>query len=445
MDHIASGVRFQLYALKRARTARTLICYQVGSRRHRLTFKGDIEAAQKECKTLAKTVTSGEAIDALHLTALDRRIYVTAKEAAAKIGRAVDVIVRDHLEATQILGPGGNVLEACREWRRRHRLGLPRVEVAQVVSELLASLEGKRRADSTIKSLRIPLEKLGASLRMPIGDVQTTDLERWLQGFPHLAPRTQNNWINAVIRLFNYAKGRYLPKDSSTAADLLEAVTDDRRTRAVEIFQPWELSKLLAHARPRLRYLIALGAFAGLRTIELHRLDWSSIHLAPLPEPDGKAPAPTPGYPHGFIEVKGNVAKQHRTAQRRIVAIQPNLAEWLEPARFLKGRVSPYAADQALSAAITSTIDQINEVQDKHRQPKLSRPANGARHSYGSYRLPVLGNVDLLALEMNNSAEEIIRDYREVVHPDRVPEYWDIRPRTEKVVEQIAFPAALGF
>lgn len=433
MDHIAGGVRFQLYALPRKQRTATLICYHVGSRRARLTFKGDTDAARQHCKSLAKTVTSGEAIDALHLTALDRRIYISAKEAAAPTGRAVDAVCREYLEAALLLGPGTSVLEAAREWRRRHRLGLPRTEVAQVVAELLASLEGKRRSASTIKSLRIPLKSFAAHLRMPIGDVQTAEIERWLQLFPRLAPRTQNNWINAVVRLFNFAKSRYLPADASTEADALERVTGERRG-AVAIFQPWELSKLLAHAPAHLRCLIALGAFAGLRTIELHRLDWSAVHF------DSSA-----GYPRGFIEVGGNVAKQHRTAARRLVPMSANLAAWLDPGRFLHGPISAYTGDKQISRALSAVITRLNAARKKHRLPQLTRPANGLRHSYGSYRLPVIGSVDLQALEMGNSAQEIIRDYRELVHPDRVPEYWAIVPAREEDVEQLDFAAAGGF
>lgn len=456
MDHIVGGVRFQLYPLARQRGARTLICYQLGSKRARLTFRGDTEAAKKHCKsTLARDVTSGEAIDALHLTALDRRIYITAKATAAKIGRPVDAICRESLEAQQILGAGASLLEAARDWKRRHAAGYPRAELSQVVEELLASLQGKRRDASTVKSLRIPLRRLAQHIRVPIAEVQTLELERWLGLYPGNAPRTTNNWINAIVRLFNYAKGRYLTADSRTVADALEAVTDDRRARPVAIYQPWELSALLHHAPTHLRFLIALGAFAGIRTKELHRLDWSHIHLAALPDPKAVGrPSQTPPqkpaeppvpYPHGFIEVPGHLAKQHRTAARRIVPIQPNLAAWLDDARLLTGRVSKYAEDKALSAAVTTLTLRLNAQRKKHRLPAISRPDNGARHSYGSYRLPLIGNVDLLALEMNNSAAEIIRDYRELVHPDRVPEYWAIVPKIAASIEQIEFAPAAGF
>jgi len=442
MDYLAGGVLFQLYPLQRKKGAATLICYKVGSERRRDTFQGDEEAAKKHCKNnLAKTVTTGDA--SIHLSPLDKRVWMETKAIAAKIGRSPDTLLREHFEAQQILGPGVSVIEAARDWRRRHAHGLLRADVSQVVNELLAFLEGKRRDPATVKSLRIPLKRLAVSLRMPINDVQTVDLERWLGSYPGNAPRTTNNWINAIVRLFNFAKGRYLARDASTVADALERVTDNLQNRPVEIFQPWELGCLLHNAPQRLKFLIAIGAFAGLRTIELHRLDWSHVNLPALPDPSAPKPEKPPkpvAYPHGYIEVPGNVGKQHRSAARRIVPIQPNLEQWLEESRLLTGRVSPYANDRSISAAITALIVSINKERKKHHLPTISRPDNGCRHSYGSYRLPVLGNKDLLALEMNNSPEEIDKHYRELVRPRSVDEYWQISPLPP--VEQTEF--ALG-
>jgi integrase len=424
MDLVAGGVRFQLYPLERKKGAATLICYQIGSKRERETFKGDLAAAQKHCKSvLCRKVTSGEA--AIHQTPLDNRVWTVSKEIAAQIGRPADAIIRDHAEAVRLLAGRATVLEAVRDYCRRQHAGYPSVPVSQVVEELLAALTAKRRAESTVKSLRIPLRAFAAHFSMPIADVQTSEIERWLQLYPQHAPRTLNNWSAAVTRLFNFAKGRYLPVDLRTAADALESVTDDARG-AVQIFQPWELSTILALAPDRLRPFIALGAFAGLRTIELHRLDWSAVHFQPAP-----------AYPHGFIEVRGSVAKQHRAAARRIIPMQPNLAAWLEAGQFKTGRISHYATDKAISDAITKHIREINTERERHKQPPISRPDNGLRHSYGSYRLPVLGSVDALALEMNNSPQEIFANYREVVHPDRVPDYWSIAPQ-RAVIEPIA-------
>ena len=52
---------------------------------------------------------------------------------------------------------------------------------------------------------------------------------------------------------------------------------------------------------------LAIGAFAGLRSAEIQRLDWADLK-------------------ESFIEVTAGNAK---TRSRRLVPIQPNLAKWL--------------------------------------------------------------------------------------------------------------------
>jgi integrase len=82
---------------------------------------------------------------------------------------------------------------------------------------------------------------------------------------------------------------------------------------AVAIFTPENITELLTKADNTLRPFLALGAFAGLRTAELHRLDWSEIDLD-----------------RGFITVAASKAK---TRRRRLVPISDNLKLWLTPIR----------------------------------------------------------------------------------------------------------------
>ena len=53
------------------------------------------------------------------------------------------------------------------------------------------------------------------------------------------------------------------------------------------------------------------------------------------------------------------------------------------------------------------------------------------RHSYGTYRLPILKSADALALEMGNSADMIFRHYRRPVSEATARAYFAIVPNTQ--------------
>lgn len=73
-------------------------------------------------------------------------------------------------------------------------------------------------------------------------------------------------------------------------------------------------------------------------------------------------------------------------------------------------------------------IARLNTERKKQRLPTISRPANGGCHSYGTYWLPILKSAAALALEMNNSAQEIFEAFHELAPPADVAASWNIRP-----------------
>jgi len=134
MDHIVRGVRFNLYTLLRKKRTCTKIAYYVGRRRTFVTFRGDLDAAKEYRKTLVREAEKNFDVSATALSPLDRRIYAIAKETCGKLGRDVDTVCRDYLEAARILGPGTTVLEAARTIAKAQRL-LGDVTIMEAVRE----------------------------------------------------------------------------------------------------------------------------------------------------------------------------------------------------------------------------------------------------------------------------------------------------------------------
>jgi integrase len=184
----------------------------------------------------------------------------------------------------------------------------------------------------------------------------------------------------------------------STEVDLLARVEKRSEKRApVGIFTPSELTALLGSASPEVAPCIALNAFAGLRAEEILRLDWTDIERRP-----------------GFIEVAAHKAK---TATRRIVPISENLARWLAIAPRNGQRMWPYSKDRFFKA-LRRAADNA----------KVTWMQNALRHSFISYRLAEIQDVNRVALEAGNSPQMIFRHYRELATPEQARTWFAIAP-----------------
>ena len=157
-----------------------------------------------------------------------------------------------------------------------------------------------------------------------------------------------------------------------------------------------QTARLLESAPAELVPYIAIGAFAGLRRAELERLDWKEVDLQ-----------------SGLIEVTATKAK---SARRRFVKIQPNLAKWLQPHAQLSGNVTPFGYRALLEAA--------REAAGIHQWPQ-----NALRHSFASYHLARFNDAALLALELGHTNTNLVfQHYRQLVKPKQAERYWKIAP-----------------
>jgi hypothetical protein len=110
------------------------------------------------------------------------------------------------------------------------------------------------------------------------------------------------------------------------------------------------------------------------------------------------------------IEVR---ARHSKTRRYRLVPIQRNLGEWLMRFRSEDGAV--YYSRRKFRAAYKAAG------MDEWKMDIL-------RHSYGTYRLPILKSAEALALEMGNSPDVIFRHYRRPMSEATASTYFDVRP-----------------
>ena len=155
------------------------------------------------------------------------------------------------------------------------------------------------------------------------------------------------------------------------------------------------MNHIFAHYPAELKPCFALGAFAGLRTEEILRLDWSDVERRP-----------------GFIEIAADKAK---TAARRLVPVTPNLAQWLAVSGGGPGKVWAHCKRHYFKS-VRDTVQRINEGR-KRKAHQFVWKDNALRHSFISYRLAGIQDVNCVALEAGNSPKMIFQHYRELCTP----------------------------
>jgi integrase len=374
------------------------VAYYHAGKRIRKVFS-DLTAARKEAQAKAQLLQTGE-LQALTLTNKDKAAYVAALESLRPTGKQLEIAAAEYADAVKSLNESGTLADAVRFYLRHHPKRVPHRLVTDLVSEMIEAKRSDGASPLYLKDLRLRLAQFAIRFNGFISNVTSAEIDDWLRSLP-VGARTRNNLRNSLVTLFRFAKSRgYLPKDRLTEADGL-ARAKERRSE-VGIFSPKEMMRLLAAADFDLVPFFAIGAFAGLRHWEMLRLTWADIN-----------------FEDGHILVAAEKAK---TAQRRIVPIQPNLSTWLAPYRGRGGRICPYEH-------MTTSMEAVCE------DAKIKWAKNGLRHSYGSYRLAQTKNAAQVSLEMGNSPRMVFQHYREVVTEKQAQQWFAILPqRADNIV-----------
>jgi len=391
--------------------------YADGDRRRFDSYSAEADALAAADK-LAKRIDARDYV-AASMTREQAIEYANAVSRLKPFNVTVDAATSTVAECLKSVGDLANLHAAVKFYAVRHKQTTKK-PVAEVVAEFLKIKEARGASDRYMKDLRGRLEKFARDYRKDACNVTTTDIQEWLDGLK-LKPQNYRNFRTVLHTLFKFAVAR------SYAAD--NPVEGVERVKVnggdVEIFTPAEIARLLEAARanfPDFLPCLAIGAFAGLRSAEIERLEWSDIHLA-----------------EKFIVVGASKAK---TASRRIVPIHDNLAAWLAAYASRQGRVWNdtsilfYKRQEATAATTAVKADAEKNIP---AQKPVKWKANGLRHSYASYRFAITNDAGRVAGELGNSAAVVHRHYRELVKPTEAEKWFSVEP--EPAANVVTFAA----
>lgn len=151
------------------------------------------------------------------------------------------------------------------------------------------------------------------------------------------------------------------------------------------MFTPEELQFIIESTRTVWLPWVLITAFAGVRTFEVLRMDWTSVR-----------------WEQRLIDLPPEVTKVN---ERRIIPMCDALIQKLAPWRESRG---PVCEDKIPQREIEQILAKAKTV-----RPDFCWKHNALRHAYGSYRTALTQNVPQVALEMGNSVGMVKRYYLE--------------------------------
>ena len=300
------------------------LSYYRGGKRERRSF-ADLNEAKREARIILGGLAR-DSIQAENLTAAEIESYTVARRILAPHNTPVHVAAEVFASAARA---------ACPRWSPSMTLCATSTSStgawsasrsSELVEEYIRSAAGEGR-DGSLSAPGAPIcarfGKFTAGRMLP--DLRARDLDDFLQQRP---VGRDHEELACGIMLITFCRvgDRSRLSCRGTGASSTRAIAYQEPPTGRGHFhaaRKWSGCSQ-ASGRHLATPFLAIGAFAGLRSAEIERLDWKNVNLK-----------------RGFIEVRAETCK---TRARRLVPISDNLRAWLKPFAVPAGPVVPYRA-----------------------------------------------------------------------------------------------------
>lgn len=406
--------------------------------RKRVTFT-DHDAALLEARSIAIEINEG-GVEAAPMSAAERASYFRANAEAAKRNADLDRAIHEWTELRDLAGAA--------DLRTVVRAGLaalarPIHHVTDVAGAFLNSKATEDYDGRHDRDLRNIVRDFSLAFPGDIAAITAEQIESWLAarrapGDKPLSAKRRNHVHAVVVSLFKFARERKLLPDVITAAQSVKRRRVDECD--IDFFTPAEMLVILKHVDEEWLPWPLLAGFGALRIEEIALGKHAAERKDCLRWEDFD-------WHEREIVVRKAVAKKR--VPRRI-PIQDNLWHWLTPWRDgratgpvvprgnLRGQLDNYRA--RLQGELRRKAAELDEL-----TPRLIMwPQNALRHSYGSYRMAVTKNAQMVSNEMGDSPAMITRHYDNPRPKSQATAWWSIFPADAARGSQLVlrFPGA---
>jgi integrase len=317
----------------------------------------------------------------------------------------------DALAALAVLnGTGLTLKEAATLARKQHQPPAGALTVTEAVGKLLAQKESENLRDRSVRDLRNRLAIFEQSFgERGVAEITRTEIEEWLRDLrgisdksaSGLSARSKKNYLITVRTFFNWAISKGYRVSENPAATISTPKID---WKAPTILTPQEAKKLIVAAQTqqkgRLLATVVLGLFAGIRTSEITKLDWSAVDLD-----------------EGIITIGPQIAKKRRL---RVLELMPNCVVWLRTVPNRSSRIAP----GKFNARWAEFVKEAGFPDWGEKR------TNAMRHSFGSYHYALHSDAAKTAAMLGHRAgDQVLFDsYRSLARKKDAEAYFWIQP-----------------
>lgn len=359
-----------------------VVAWSVGKKRQRMSFSDEV-AALNHAELVQEQFKNGEPL-------------------AAKISSSKAL----YYEACEQKLRGVSLMDAVEFYLTMNGTSssAPKITLDALVEKYLDSLKTAGNELRDIQTVRSHLTRFRDTMRVPVASIRALDIDRYLSEPQEWSNRTRNNHKQSISRLFNWAIEKdYLP--SNMTNPVVKATTYKVESAGSPgIFTPDQMAKLLSHAEKEWVPYLAISAFAGVRSAEITRLQWSDVIFSE--------------------KVIVLDSKHTKTNRRRVAHMPDNLVEWLKSyTGEKKGSICPTKSPNKM----TSRLSKSSKVGWVH---------NGLRHSYISYMMAVLRDAAKVAEQCGNSPQQVQANYKANAVESEAKKWFGIRPTKHKTQQK---------
>lgn len=328
------------------------------------------------------------------------------------------------IAADEILSPLGlDLLDAAKHYAafiKTSRSGIP---LSEAVERFLKTRSGSEYSPVYKKAIAHRLKRLVEMFPdRTTRQLSSSDVDAFLSGCGGI--ESVKGFRSTTKAFFNH----WVEEGQCDKNPVRKGKSEDV-TYAVEILSPEQCAILLASCTADTLPSVAIGMFAGLRSSEIERLNWSNVRLS-----------------ESVIILGKEVAR--KTGSRRVVPIHPTLAKWLQPYAKESGMIQPSDFRKLfdrvrVTAGFKPSFSKRNDDElqallkaSKGRKEKLTPwPSNCLRHSAISYAMADCGDQSKVASWAGNSPAMIKKHYDAQATPSAAVKFYSITPDTsEKVI-----------